>query len=302
MDVTLNPHVDLVGDVHRLPFRDASVDFAFGGAVFEHLADPWRAVDEIWRVLKPGGYVYADWNFVFAYHGYPHHYFNASPHAVAAVFRRFTRIDAGIAPFHAPSFALRSVLGTYLGIFRPTTALERELAADLTRVLQYPLERFNAAIPPEDRFRVAAGHYFFGVKQPDGTESVIPPVILDAYRQSGELQRRFPQPLDLSVPDNLMIWAKTAGRRLPAVDTFFRELNPFVKRAGLTDRSVVEGWPLELMTEPDPLPGADRNALLLEAGRPWRTRLRETWQRGGATGVLRRALTGVGRRLGWHRD
>jgi SAM-dependent methyltransferase len=302
MDVTLNPYVDLVGDVHRLPFRDESVDFAFGGAVFEHLEDPWRAAEELWRVLRPGGYVYADWNFVFAYHGYPHHYFNASPHAMDAVFRRFTKLGSGVAPFHAPSFALRSVLGTYLELFQPVSDLQRELAADLTRVLRYPLERFNDAISHDQWFRVAAGHYFFGVKQSAGLESVIPPVVLDAHRQSADLQRRFPHPLDLSVPDNLMIWAKTEGRQLPAIDAFFRALRPFTKREGFTDRSIVEGWPLELMAEPDALPGADRNALLLEAGRPWRTRLRETWDHGGLRAVLERGLTGIGRRVGWHRD
>jgi SAM-dependent methyltransferase len=43
-------------DAASIPLRDASIDFAFSNAVFEHIQDPGRAVREIARVLKPGGH------------------------------------------------------------------------------------------------------------------------------------------------------------------------------------------------------------------------------------------------------
>ncbi len=82
MDVKLTPYVDVVGDVHALPFRPGSVDFFLMLAVVEHLRQPFQAADEIFAALKPGGYVYGDCNFVFPYHGYPHHYFNATVHGL----------------------------------------------------------------------------------------------------------------------------------------------------------------------------------------------------------------------------
>jgi len=45
---------DLV-DAHALPLRDDSLDLVMSIAVLEHLADPFRAVCEIKRVLRPGG-------------------------------------------------------------------------------------------------------------------------------------------------------------------------------------------------------------------------------------------------------
>lgn len=65
MDFTLTEHVDIVADAHHLPFRADSLDMVFSLSVLEHLRQPFEVADEMYRVLKPGGYVYHDTNFVF---------------------------------------------------------------------------------------------------------------------------------------------------------------------------------------------------------------------------------------------
>ena len=92
------------------------------------------------------------------------------------------------------------------------TRLDRELLAAIDRVLWHPLDEQDARIPRDDWFRIAAGVYFFGVKQPNGDESILPPPVLEAWRTSPSLQQRFPTPLNVAVPDNLMAWAFTEGR------------------------------------------------------------------------------------------
>jgi SAM-dependent methyltransferase len=59
-DIHPGEGVDLVADIHRLSdvVEPASVDAVFSVSVFEHLVYPWKAVLEINRVLKPGGYVF----------------------------------------------------------------------------------------------------------------------------------------------------------------------------------------------------------------------------------------------------
>ena len=71
-----NAHVPPHENAHELPYMDESVDAVYCEAVLEHLGDPARAVSEMWRVLKPGGGVYACTPFIQGYHGYPHHYHN----------------------------------------------------------------------------------------------------------------------------------------------------------------------------------------------------------------------------------
>jgi SAM-dependent methyltransferase len=50
-----NPAADMLVDAHSLPFCSDSFDFVFSYAVLEHLHNPFLALHEISRVLKPGG-------------------------------------------------------------------------------------------------------------------------------------------------------------------------------------------------------------------------------------------------------
>jgi SAM-dependent methyltransferase len=43
------------GDAHRMPWPDASFDFVYSFSVFEHLRGPAICLDEVIRVLRPGG-------------------------------------------------------------------------------------------------------------------------------------------------------------------------------------------------------------------------------------------------------
>jgi ubiquinone/menaquinone biosynthesis C-methylase UbiE len=46
-----------VGDVHELPFPDASFDAAFAHTLLQHVADPVGVLREMRRLLRPGGLV-----------------------------------------------------------------------------------------------------------------------------------------------------------------------------------------------------------------------------------------------------
>ncbi len=47
--------VDYHVDLQKLPFKDATYDFIFASHVLEHVPDDRKAIQEIRRILKPGG-------------------------------------------------------------------------------------------------------------------------------------------------------------------------------------------------------------------------------------------------------
>lgn len=100
------PNVDVVGDAHRLPFSADSIGALHCEAVLEHLERPERAVAEMFRVLRPGGYVFAATPFLQAFHGYPDHFQNFTLAGHTALFARsgFDLIDSGACV--GPAFTL----------------------------------------------------------------------------------------------------------------------------------------------------------------------------------------------------
>jgi len=108
MDVPPAPPRGVAGDAHALPFADESFAFVHATAVFEHLRQPFVAAQEIMRVLKRGGQLIVDCAFVFPFHGYPATYSNASAEELRELFEGCGEIFAGVSPWQAPSYALRS--------------------------------------------------------------------------------------------------------------------------------------------------------------------------------------------------
>ncbi len=50
-----SPIVDIKADILALPFKDNSFDIVFCNHVLEHIEDDKKAMNELYRVLKPGG-------------------------------------------------------------------------------------------------------------------------------------------------------------------------------------------------------------------------------------------------------
>lgn len=64
-----NETCHLSGDITRLPVLGKSIDLVLCIEVLEHVADPFSAIKEMYRVLKPGGKIILTTPFLTPYHG-----------------------------------------------------------------------------------------------------------------------------------------------------------------------------------------------------------------------------------------
>jgi SAM-dependent methyltransferase len=119
LDYRARPDLDVIGDAHRLPFDDATVDAVVCTEVFEHLIDPPAAAREIIRVLKPGGRLVLTTRFCFPLHDRPVDYWRFTSYTLA---RRFAPLDAEVVPQHS---AYQTLLVLLVRIVMEPTRLNR---------------------------------------------------------------------------------------------------------------------------------------------------------------------------------
>lgn len=87
---------DIVGDIHALPFADNSQEALICIAVLEHVKHPFKAVDEMYRVLKPGGHCFVYVPFLFYYHpmkGYYDDYWRFTYDGLVELFKGFRNVE-----------------------------------------------------------------------------------------------------------------------------------------------------------------------------------------------------------------
>lgn len=114
LDIANFQRVNVVADGHKLPFKSDIFHAVIIDAVLEHVKNPNQVVDEIYRVLKDGGYVYAKIPFIQVFHAAPYDYQRFTITGIKHLFSKFEELDAGVCV--GPSSALSWVLREYLAI------------------------------------------------------------------------------------------------------------------------------------------------------------------------------------------
>ncbi len=152
-------HTDVVSVCDKLPYRDGIFDAVISKAAFEHLARPWDMAEEIYRVLKPGGFVTVDTAFMYPLHGDPYHFFNMTLDGVREIFKRFQTVRCGIKPYQTPSYGLRAQMEIMLEHLQSD-----EWRARISAMRDSIGEELDKALDAKGRERLAAGVFFEGTK------------------------------------------------------------------------------------------------------------------------------------------
>jgi uncharacterized protein YbaR (Trm112 family)/SAM-dependent methyltransferase len=112
-------NVDVVGNAYQLPYADNVVDSIYCGAVLEHLEFPADAVQEMYRVLKAGGEVYAVTPFLQELHGSPSHYQNYTLMGHERLFANHGFLIKESGTHVGPVYMLTNLIGVFLLTYLP---------------------------------------------------------------------------------------------------------------------------------------------------------------------------------------
>jgi SAM-dependent methyltransferase/uncharacterized protein YbaR (Trm112 family) len=114
LDIGPFPIVNVIGTGDELPFLSESFDAVAIQAVLEHVPYPRKVVNEIHRVLKPGGYVYAEIPFLQAFHAGPGDYQRYTVNGIRVLFDEYAEIFAGVCC--GPTSAVTNLLSNYAAV------------------------------------------------------------------------------------------------------------------------------------------------------------------------------------------
>lgn len=93
LDIRRGLGVRVIGDAQAIGLVDGVFDVVLCTEVLEHLPEPQRAIDEMFRVLKPGGTLLLTTRFLFPIHDAPHDYFRFTKYGLRYLLRRFDILE-----------------------------------------------------------------------------------------------------------------------------------------------------------------------------------------------------------------
>ena len=163
LEIAPTSGVGVVGDAHKLPFLDGSIDGVLIQGVLEHVVDPQRIVREILRVLKPGAPVFAEVPFQQHFHLDPLDFRRYTVMGFEQLFEQFERVGSGVCA--GPAAALTDMLTEF-----PALLFERPAfywgVKWITGWLAAPLQLLDAIWARSSRAHIAAAAVYFLGRRP----------------------------------------------------------------------------------------------------------------------------------------
>jgi SAM-dependent methyltransferase len=162
VDAFDGPGVDVIGDIHCLPFEDGHADCIVCTGTLEHVANPFVAIAEIYRVLKPGGIVHIDVPFIQGYHADPTDYWRFTKDGLVLLCKQFREISSGV--HIGPSCGVVWIVREWADSITDNRFISNGLLA-LTAIVMAPFRYLDYLLIHSKRsHRVASAVYFVGRK------------------------------------------------------------------------------------------------------------------------------------------
>jgi SAM-dependent methyltransferase len=157
-DVSLGPETQIIADAHALPFASEVFDGVIVQAVLEHVLNPNQCINEIFRVLKAEGLVYAETPFMQQVHGGAYDFTRFTKLGHRWLFRDFTEIKSGAVC--GPGMALAWSYQYFLCSFSAHPIFQI-VAKSMARVTGFWLKYFDYLLKESKREKFGASAFYF---------------------------------------------------------------------------------------------------------------------------------------------
>jgi SAM-dependent methyltransferase len=164
LDMMDYENVDIVCDIHHLPFKDNSIDAVMSLAVLEHVREPAIVLKEVHRVLKPGGLVFSVIPFMQPFHASPHDYQRYTLPGIEFLHCDFQKIESGVysGPVSGALWAVQEAMASVLSFGSEKL---RNLLTIWLMLLTWPIKFLDLlAMRLPTAKNVASNFYFYGIK------------------------------------------------------------------------------------------------------------------------------------------
>ena len=84
---------DIIGNAMDIPLKNESIDSVFTSQVLEHVPNPQRMINEIYRILKKDGVCILTTHMAQIIHGEPYDYFRFTEYGLRELFKNFKYIE-----------------------------------------------------------------------------------------------------------------------------------------------------------------------------------------------------------------
>ncbi len=171
LDMGIFSNVDVVASVTNIPFENSTFKLIKNIGLLEHINQPFYSVDEMYRVLKPGGFVYTVVPFMLHLHGYPNDYQRYTIEGLKELFRKFEVIETGVRV--GPSSAITTMIADWFELFSFT---QNRLINDLFRMiplfLLLPFKYFDYLLVKNSRCHEFSKAIYLLCKKPTEDKSL----------------------------------------------------------------------------------------------------------------------------------
>ena len=157
-------NVDIVCNIDNLPFKNESIKSVINLGVLEHVENPKEVLDEIYRILAPGGYLMSTIPFLQPFHASPHDYQRYTYAGIKKLHSRFKILKSGVysGPFSALLWVLQETIASTFSLGFPNV---RNILIILLMLISWPIKYLDLFFIPLATSKNIASNFYIIAKK-----------------------------------------------------------------------------------------------------------------------------------------